>query len=146
MRRILSALGLAILIPLLTLAPANALVATSPAAASGDVTIMHNVTCTGDVNPPTRSGNAVSVSGAVECTGSVDVANTYITVQIYENGAWRNYGNVTSTSSTARTLILSDGATLKPGTWQYRGRIHREAFHGNWGSNDWYGPGQVFTA
>jgi len=101
-------------------------------------TIQHDITCMGDVNPPTKSGSAVSVTGAVECTGSVDLANTYITVQILENGAWRNYGNVTTTSSTTRTLILSDGATLKPGAWSYRGRIHREAFHGTWGTNDWY--------
>ncbi|MGH3734092.1 MAG: hypothetical protein ACRDT6_00430 [Micromonosporaceae bacterium] len=75
----------------------------------------------------------------------MDIAYTYITVQIRENGSWRNYGNATSTNSTSARLILTDGAPLKRGTWAYRGRIHREAYHGNWGVNDWYGFYRWFT-
>ena len=117
--------------------------------------LAHSILCSGDVNVPTySSGTAVGVSGAVECwvvpgtgpgTASVDIADTYITVQIYENGAWRNYGNPTYTSSTAKTLILTDGAPGKKGTWKYRGRIHREAFHGTWDADNWYGPSRTMT-
>lgn len=114
----------------------------SPAVAAEEApTPQHAIVCEGDANQPTRSGTAVSVSGAVECNGSVDIANTYITVQINENGSFRNYGNPTSTSSTSSVLILSDGAPGKSGCWRYRTRIHREAFHGNWGTNDWYSNG-----
>lgn len=144
-RRFLSPLlAVVLLVPLLA-SPAAGTALPVQDGARADVGILHDVTCVGEVNAPTKTATAVSVSGAVEGTGPVDVANTYIAVQILEGGTWRNYGNVTSTSSTSRTLILSDGATLKPGTWQYRGRIHREAFHGNWGSNDWYGPSRTFT-
>jgi hypothetical protein len=77
------------------------------------VSPQHTITCTGDVNAPSRTTTAVRVSGAVECNGTVDIAYTYLTVQIYENGRWRNYGNPFETNSTSATLIMSDGAGLK---------------------------------
>jgi hypothetical protein len=43
------------------------------------------------VNGIFTTSTAVSTSGAVECTGSVDVANTYMPVHIHEHGNWRNY-------------------------------------------------------
>lgn len=110
-----------------------------------DSTIQHNVVCSADVNSVTRTTTAVSVSAAVTCNGSVDVAYTSLTVQIFENGSWRNYGVPFETSATGPTLIMSDGAPLKSGTWSYRGRIHREAFHGTWGVNNWYGTQRTYT-
>lgn len=119
-------------------------IAPTVATASTPPIPQHAVSCVGSVNPPTRTTTAVSVSGAVECNSSVDVANTYFTVQIYDNG-WRDYGKAFVTSSTSATLIMSDGAPLKSGTWSYRGRIHREAFHGSWGTSDTYGASRTYS-
>jgi len=90
-------------------------------------------------DPAGLSGyDLVSFLGATERL-TAWAQSRHLTIQIRENGSYRNYGTRFETTSTSRTLIMSDGAPRKAGCFYYRGRIHREGFHGNWSSNDWYG-------
>lgn len=113
--------------------------------ADGDVTPQHAIWCSGGASRPYRNGTAVVASGYVSCNGEVDVANTCAQLQVFENAAYRLYGNPVCTSSTAAYFEISDSAGLKVGSDYYRLRIHREAFHGTWGTNDWYGNSIYIT-
>lgn len=127
--------GAALLATLLTASPAAA-DPTPPARSE-----MHNVVCSTAVRTPIAIGTSVNASGTWRCNASPDIALTTIVVQIRENGSWRDYGNASTSASTAPNGNMSDGAPAKAGCWDYRGRITREGFHHTWGITTKYSPG-----
>lgn len=94
----------------------------------------HDVICVSTIGRPfAATSSAVGVFGEVECNYSPDIAVTTVQLQRIVNGAWTNYGNAVSSSSTAVYLSIYDGAGAPSGCHRFRGRIHREGFHGTWG-------------
>jgi len=139
----------AIAIAVLLLSGLAAPAAAQPAAATAvvkQITPQHDVVCTLSINTVIRVVNrdTVNVGGGWRCNASPDIAVTQITIQIRENGVWRDYGNPTVTASTLPNYNISDGAPMKPGCYAYRGEIFREAFHHNWGTHSKVGPALTF--
>ncbi|WP_315095011.1 hypothetical protein [uncultured Cellulomonas sp.] len=60
------------------------------------------------------------------------MASTVVQLQIYQNGAWRDFGASVASASTQPNLNISDSAGKAEGCWEYRGKIARSAFHVNW--------------
>lgn len=113
------------------------------AAAPVPADIQHDVVCTVTIYDPYKvTSTAVRTDGAVRCNYAPDIANTTVSVQIHENGSYRDYGTAYTTSSTGVYLNPYDSAPLKAGCWTYRGRITREAFHGTWGTTTKYSGGR----
>lgn len=113
--------------------------AAKPGSDDGGATIQHDIVCTMTIGRPYKvSGTSVRTDGTVRCNYSPDAANTTVQLQILEGSSWRNYGNPYTTSSTGVNLYPYDSAGMLTGCNYYRGRLHREAFHGNWGSNTIY--------
>ena len=106
--------------------------------------MQHDVVCVLSIDAPAKvSSTAVGVWGRVRCNSSVDAANTTVQLQKIVNGVWTNFGNPTSISDTGPELDIYDGAPGSPGCNSYRGRIHREAYHGNWGYTTKYSSYQT---
>lgn len=111
----------------ITSVPAHASVPTT-------VTPLHDIVCVSTIGIPFEAtATAVGVIGEVECNYSPDIAVTTVQLQKSVNGTWQNFGNPVSSSSTATYLSIYDGAPGSSDCHRYRGRIHREAFHHNWG-------------
>lgn len=131
-RRLIASLFAALMLLTLTSVPTHASVPTT-------VAPLHDVVCTSTIGKPFKATTtAVGVYGEVRCNYSPDVAVTTVQLQRIYNGVWQNFGSPVSSSSTATYLRIYDGAGAPSGCTDFRGRIHREAFHHNWGSTTKY--------
>jgi hypothetical protein len=132
-RRLTASLFAALMLLTITSVPAHASVPTT-------VTPLHDVVCISTIGTPFKAtATAVGVIGEVECNYSPDAAVTTVQLQRIVNGVFQNFGNPVSSSSTATYLSIYDGAGVSSGCHRFRGRIHREAFHGTWGYTTKYG-------
>ena len=132
-RRLTASLFATLMALTLTSVPAHASVPTT-------VTPLHDVVCTSTIGTPFKAtAAAVGVYGEVRCNFSPDIAVTTVQLQRIVNGVWQNFGNPVSSSSTATSLSIYDGASVSSDCHRFRGRIHREAFHHNWGYTTKYG-------
>lgn len=121
--------------PLFIASAAIALASIMPAtaASAGTAAPRHNITCkwTQYYGTPTKiTATAISGSVRVQCSDNLDNSNTQALLQIY-GGGYKDFGNAVTSYSTSTTIVVTDTAGARAGTWPYRTKGTHFGQHGN---------------